>query len=353
MQAKTFEVFPKDQLGRGQELPSGSMVKYLKTMFPNQKPAFMGRTKQAQLPEVRKSSVFFQALHTSYARHFDFGVRPEVLLYLVLSTVAETVKRNSTDYRHLFTSSDDRETVTVRHDGLRLGDLMSPWDEAIPLFKTALQKIVPSNIMDEVLLDLSTSTPESDVANLVAFMDMASPFYNYRVLTMCGIPKIHVFGTPEDYKKLIATTLYLSVQFKEHLEDYFLGVLQVLFKIQSELTRSDGQDTSFWGSIYKFHRGSGGDSFSGWAAAFLGYVNQLGGGKCLVSVPRTGLADWNKAPSVYTGTEPTHISKVPFIWEYLGRELPMDFVAGVMAVDKEKGALVPSLSYAVLHELEK
>ena len=49
-----------------------------------------------------------------------------------------------------------------------------------------------------------------------------------------------------------------------------------------------------------------------------------------------------------TGSEPTHISGVPFTWYYLRDRIPMHFIGGVLGVDIADGTLVPNLSYGVL-----
>ena len=140
---------------------------------------------------VKPHSLFFQALHRAYADHHAFGIRPEVLMFLVNATVAECVNQNPDAYRELFTTNaHGKEVIRVLHDGLRPGNPDSPWNEAIALFLPELQIRVPSGILKWMLPSLSTHTDETLVSSLVTFMDAARPFYDYRVRTLCGIPRI-------------------------------------------------------------------------------------------------------------------------------------------------------------------
>src|SRR5262245_14384301 len=50
------------------------------------------------------SSLFFQTVHAAYAGHHALGLRPDVLMYLIASVVAETVRRHPQAYRDLFTT---------------------------------------------------------------------------------------------------------------------------------------------------------------------------------------------------------------------------------------------------------
>lgn len=54
---------------------------------------------------------------------------------------------------------------------------------------------------------------------------------------------------------------------------------------------------------------------------------------------------------VDSGSEPSHVSAVPFIWE-IGRnkevEIAMSFAGGLLGVEVQASALTPQLSWAVL-----
>lgn len=300
--------------------------------------------------KVSPSSLFFQALHGAYAKHHAFGIRPEVLMYLINSVIAETVKQNPREYQALFTSSDKKTIIKVRHDGLRRGDPASPWGEAIPLFESELRGRVPSKIMDQMLPRFSTSTPESDVASLIAFMDSASPYYNYHVCTLCGIPRIVLFGQPSDYALLLDQAKALSVQFVDHLKPYFDNLIPVLEEI--ERASRGIIDDQFWSEIYKHNDGSGTPSYGGWISSFIWYVNEIDS-KSQTSrlvAKHVRLHDWRNIDDygVSSKSEPSHVNSVPFVWEYIGNVLKMAFIGGVLSIDVCEDAITPRLSYGIL-----
>ena len=188
----------------------------------------------------------------------------------------------------------------------------------------------------------TTATPESDAASMISFMDAASPFYDYRVMTMCGIPEIRMFGTPEDWTKLQNAVAALAEPFSKHLGAYFTNLLPVLATLAKQAAGAP-QDDEFWSSIYKWHNESGGPTFNGWITTLLNYIQVEG--ELRQKDPRT--FDWTKG-ALSSGCAPSHVSTVPFVWNLLGTEINMSFAGGVLGLDVEDGYLTPALSYAVL-----
>lgn len=155
--------------------------------------------------ELAPTSLLAQTVHTCFDRHVGLSLAPEVLWYAILAQFATDVKQSPKIYRDLFTTSADQETLVVTHDGLRIG-VPDGWDVAIAGFHPLLKARIPSALVDDALPVFSTSTAESSVAILVAFMDAATPFYRFEVHTRCGIPSIRLEGDASDWTALATAT---------------------------------------------------------------------------------------------------------------------------------------------------
>ena len=353
--------------GRGEEIISEvsppaeqiNVAGFVNNICPVRKIEHLGRTQMLKLNKWRDvpspSSLFFQAVHCAYANHHALGLRPEVLMYLINAVVAETVRRNPEEYRSLFTTANVNVDVNVRHDDLEKGNPESPWSEAVSLFDQMLRPLVPSAIMDDMLPGFSTADVESNAASLVAFMDATSPYYDYHAYTRCGIPRIVLFGEPADYRKLVSAATGLAEAFRKHLTDYFANLLPVLETI-AETAKTGRADEGFWSQIYKHIRMSGTDKYSGWLSAFLWYVNAVEhrGKQANLVVKDQNIWNWQTtkrgfdAPGIDSGSEPSHVSRVPFTWHYFDKKIKMSFLGGVLGVDTAEGAITPSLSYGVV-----
>lgn len=305
----------------------------------------VGHAEMVALPRMNASSLFFRGVHEAFACHYRLGLRPEVLLFLIGSVIAETVRRHPETYREIFTRrsrGEGKETLTVRHDGLRRGVSATPWSEVFPGFNAQLRERVSGKVMGAMLPGFSTATPETDAALTVCFMDAASSFYDYRVMTRCGIPEVRLLGTAEDWVKLETSAVELMRIFAEHLGGYFLHLLPVLTTL-AEQAGGAPHDESFWQSIYTFKSESGGDRFNGWLVNFVHYIQVdrklVEKPKVPQGRPREGLA---------MGSVPANVATVPFVWDYFGEEIPLTFAGGVLDLRNDGGCLTPGLSYAVL-----
>jgi hypothetical protein len=294
--------------------------------------------------EFSPDSLFFQGVHECFAEHYPLALRPEVMLYLVTFNVATAIKSNPDDFRGLFTSkAEGKDAIEVRHDGLVRGNPNSPWHEVFPMFNGKLRERVPSGLMGTMLPDFSTRTPEVDAATMIAFMDAASPYYDYRVMTLCGIQKVRLLGTAADWAKVHASVGELAKVFSKHLPGYFESILPHLEQLAGQAAGAK-PNVDLWKSIYKFNSASGGATFGGWLSDFLYYI-QVGG----VLVPRNPKSyEFGPWKGLKSGCAPSHVSTVPFTWDYLGTELKMRFAGGVLGLDNEDGYLTPALSYAVI-----
>ncbi|KKR04293.1 MAG: hypothetical protein UT30_C0009G0003 [Candidatus Uhrbacteria bacterium GW2011_GWF2_39_13] len=297
---------------------------------------------------VNTSSLFFQAVHSCFADHYPLALRPEVLMQLVLSQIAEAVKQNPERYRDLFTTNGEKENIEIEHNGLVRGSL-SPWHEAIELFCPALQEKVPSMLMQDMLAPFSTDTMEAQLARLVTFMDAASPFYEYSVRTLCGIPRVRMLGTAEDWQMLATSVANLSRFFGDTLEKYFRYLIPVTDKLAAQAA-GQAHDNTFWVSLYKYKSESGGAKCNGWITAFLNFI--FDSEKNVVE-KRDNAYDWTTEhkyfmPGIGHGSVPSLVSSVPFVWKYLGTKIDMRFLGGVLGVDLIDGCVTPALSYAVV-----
>ena len=333
------------------------VMAFAKAIYPGQAIEHLGRFELFGIHTYRggicqPSSLFFQAVHEAFAEHHALGLRPEVLMYLINSVIAETVRRHPDDYRALFSSDATKLDIHVRHDDLVRGNPESPWGEAISMFEAALRPYVPSLILEEMLPEFSTGGGEARIASLVSFMDAAAPYYDYHTHTLCGIPRIVLFGEAADYRQLVTSAKALEKHFTKHLSVYFESLIPVLEHIALTAEGGDaGED--FWGQTYKQFSHSGTSAYSGWISAFVWYVHKEDWQTKTnpLVVKDTMLADWTmirKGYGIDSGSEPSHVSRVPFSWHYRGKALPMHFIGGVLGVDILEGALTPALSYGVL-----
>lgn len=298
------------------------------------------------------TSLLAQTVHNCFDKHHPLSLAPEVIWHTVATAVAETVKRDPETYRHLFTyEAEGTAIVKVRDDSLQYGSAENDWARCIGLFREALGEHVPSGTLEKMLPQFSTTTPVSEAATLTAFMEAASPFYDYKVYTMCGIPAVRLEGTPADWKKVLTTSAALS-EVMPALKGYWDNLLPVLTNLT---LAADGKvDLDFWRSMYKINSQSGSENVNGWFVNLFAYIHDPSDGSLRLKTEeefdhRNLVAGWGEGPEIKRSSFPSQVSAAPFVWEYMGlREIPMQFLGGVLGVEYDEGFLSPQMGYAVV-----
>lgn len=297
-------------------------------------------------------SLGIQAIHEAFAAHVPLSLTPDLLWYMIVHEVAEYVRQNPSRHAAVFTGMpESKQAIVVRDDSLRRGE-PSDWQRSINLVREPLRAMISDYSMDLFLPRFSTTTVEAQTALLIALMDVVSPFYEFGWVTSCGIPQIRLEGEAADWQSLHCRTDQLAREFGG-LSGYFADLLPVLQTI-AETAAGMTPDEEFWRSIYKYDDGSGGPYVTGWIAAFFAYLQTKDGpvfkGQHDIEDPfnwRRPMYGWGGG--YRTNMFPSHVSTVPFVWDYFGTRYDMTFAAGVTGVDFDDDTfLAPRLGYAVV-----
>ncbi|MFI6843216.1 DUF4419 domain-containing protein [Kitasatospora sp. NBC_00085] len=294
--------------------------------------------KPTDAPEVTEptSSLLLRAVHLAFAAHLPLSLAPDLLWYCVVHEVAVHVRLNQGAYAGLFTDSPGYEqTILVVDDNSPLD-----WERSINLVREPLGDRIGAGTADLFQPVFSTTTPADATATLVALMDIVSPYYRFRWQTLCGIPRIRLEGTAEDWQLLADRVRELAERFAG-LRDWFTALHPVLDEIAGTAAGC-GVDQEFWRSLYKHRSFSGGDEVTGWINAFFAHDYHDEGPR-----PRASFGP-GAAP---TDLFPSHVSRVPFRWETPAGTLDMAFLGGALGIERDGEWLRPRLGHAVVELL--
>lgn len=98
----------------------------------------------------------------------------------------------------------------VAHQGKRelaahVMDLMvASFEYAVADFCAQIRSASDPVIHDTLICDFSTTTQAIRTASEIAIMDAYSSYFDYLVDCVCGIPKVTLEGTPEDWRRIPA-----------------------------------------------------------------------------------------------------------------------------------------------------
>ncbi|CAG8517227.1 14506_t:CDS:1, partial [Dentiscutata heterogama] len=213
------------------------------------------------------------------------------------------------------------------------------WPEAINRLVTETDKRVEKIDLTQLLeCDFSTTTPSSLTASRIVLLDMVKAYFNYKIVCCCGIPKVTLQGTLEDWTKLQEKVIKLR---NLNLElDFWLDRLEPVIAKLVDTYRGE-VDEDFWGRVISMQMyGSGGETnITGWIAAFFPYDRA---GTALHS----NFIDGDDFPDGIVG--------VPFTTDVTP---PLKFVAGFIGTNQEilenfggESVVSPVIGWAVIDD---
>ncbi|MCX4850206.1 DUF4419 domain-containing protein [Streptomyces sp. NBC_00893] len=78
----------------------------------------------------------------------------------------------------------------------------SDWERSTNRVQRPLRTRIGDDVADLFQPMFSTTTPGDATAVLVALMDAVSPYYRFRWISLCGIPRIRLEGSGRDWRLL-------------------------------------------------------------------------------------------------------------------------------------------------------
>lgn len=195
---------------------------------------------------------YLDYLGLCWRKHYGVIITPTILWNMVLNNLAYEVNKEPEVYRQYFTESDSKQEILVIQDGNQI---------SVDLLIQKMPEYVPSNILEHTFPKFSTNDENSTMANYTAFLDMVSPYYIYSMY-LCGISKIKILGTEEDWNLFKHNCNEISFTIPE-FTTYLLTVKDTINKIIGSSTD--------WENFFKLDKcGSGSEVVvSGWIKDFF------------------------------------------------------------------------------------
>jgi hypothetical protein len=231
----------------------------------------------------------------------------------------------------------------------------------IAQFSSQIQQATDPVLYETLVCDFSTTSAVIRVASEVALMDTFSSYFTYLMQCVCGIPKITITGTPEDWRRILARV--------EVLETYGLEwwVSRLRPILNEFVLAADRNPTlEFWKAIYKPARAYGDEVVTGWVADLFPYLGDAPNRRRShvfeherrewalpidQGVETKNLSfDASSGKGVRTASFPSGLSSAPVKLRIKDEpEFILDFVAGFFAVDQNPSdlSLSPVISWSV------
>lgn len=285
-------------------------------------------------------NAFLATIHEAFANEKPLVLSPDHIWSLVAQAVSIHVNENAEALRGKFVQHTGKQNIIVDNDQLRQGVPESPWEQVFPEFLKALDKSVIGGSKDLVSTFSTTGNVEG-ISSIITFMDTVKAYFSFTVRTRCGIPRITLLGTKQDWVKLrnMAEKLLTRV---EMVDLWWAQLAPILDKF---IALSNGEnDIEFWSRIYNSHaaQGSGeSNSVSGWILDLFPYSVHFNQKFTLREGKRLTVDEF-----------PSSLNTTPFVWDYFGTKINMSFVGGAIGVGvcSDGQSVTPSMFWAVVYK---
>jgi len=273
---------------------------------------------------------FVAAAHMAFDRHHPLVLSPDDVWLCLAQGFATHVNLHADALRGHFVHDEGKAKLTVRRDDFVKGSPSNDWPAMFSELSERIREHV-GNKRDLVVANFSTTGPVEQAASEVVLFDALQSYFEYELITVCGIPEITLLGTPDDW---------LSIQkraeaFAEFdLKDWTKALRPVLRQILR--TAQGDVDRAFWQSFYKLKSESGGPFVTGWINVLFPYlVRRRTSRNCRFW--NHSATRWEDGAGHTAAEFPTGLSSAPFSWKYLDSEFPMVFTGGFVGVSQNAG----------------
>jgi len=275
----TFDV--EDLKKPKQVLPVKSYNSILEDLIRSDNPSSINRSKTIVAKSKNTDNLvsfgyhpFFQGMYTAYADHRPFTLSPDIMWLLICQGFANHVNNNAESLRPLFVDFTGKTTLVVPTTTIKLDDPNAPWEEVFPEFSRQISANTGQQLTDALTADFSTTTPITKMASQITMLNAVKSYFDFVVIYIgCGIPKVTLEGTPQDWEKVLAKTEAL----RKYKLDWWVDKMEPILK--EFIATSNGKvDKAFWQAMFKYHTKKGcGEStmVDGWIVHFFPY-NKLG-----------------------------------------------------------------------------
>jgi hypothetical protein len=207
------------------------------------------------------------AVARAFVDHRPLVLSPDAVWLTIAQGVAQHVRLNAEELRPKLVEHASREALTLSVPSLPTD--ADTWHELIEkLGKEVASRAAGADLFE---CDFTTSTSVERTAGRIVLLDGYSPYFSYWLMCVCGIPRITLTGTVEDWRKIRSRVDRL---FEFGLEKW----VRSLAPIADEFVRAADGDPNlwFWQRIYNPADAYGGELITGWIARFYPYLRYEG-----------------------------------------------------------------------------
>jgi hypothetical protein len=203
------------------------------------------------------------AVHTAFSQHRPLALSPDSIWLVIAQGFGHHVAENAETLRGRLVRHQGRRQLTTDCRNLDL----AAFEQSIAGFSSQIREATDPVLHETLVCDFSTTTPAVRTASEVALMDTFSSYFTYVMYCVCGIPKITIEGTPDDWRRIRARVEVLATYDLEWWVSRLRPILD-----EFVLAAEGRPNTEFWQAIYKPVKAYATEAATGWITDLFPYL---------------------------------------------------------------------------------
>ena len=287
------------------------------------------------------------AVNLAFSDHRPLILSPDTIWLTIVQGFAQHLRLNAEAFRGRIVSHHGKTDLRIKILPLDA----SEWPHMISRFASQIRDNSDPFLYETLSCEFSTTTPTIKTAYQIALMEGFDRYFEYVLEYVCGIPKITLEGTPEDWQR-IRDRIEVLATFDFSWWTARLG--PVLDQFIS--TAKGAPDLTFWQAIYKPREMYDSKLATGWIVDLFPYLGREASIKRNSHLEAERI-DWlpqatdsNQSLGASLESFPAGISRVPIVIEFSDdTKTAIELLGGFFGVSQalEDGALSPIISWAV------
>ncbi|KYQ91415.1 hypothetical protein DLAC_08379 [Tieghemostelium lacteum] len=146
------------------------------------------------------SHSLIHAITRAYNQHHHLIIRPDDIWIAIVSQFSIYINKNAEKLRDKFVSFEGKKELEVSAGGSLK---TAPYDELTLRMSIETSKnIKDASIKDWIIPSFSTTTETDKIVGCVALMSSLQKYFDYNYSLSCGIPRVTMMGTVNDWKSI-------------------------------------------------------------------------------------------------------------------------------------------------------
>jgi len=343
----TFDVDPTKEPAAGRTPAASSIEQHLAQELERNGGKVLKATNVSKDKYIATRFVngFVGACITAYNEHYHLQIGPDEVWVTITSSLSRYITANAEKLRDVFVSHEGKMEL----EALGGGNIHSAdYSSLIGQLSDQIDKNTKGDIRNWIECSFSTTTPESKIVSKVVLMAAMKEYFSYKMSLMCGLPKVTLQGTVEDWKEIRARVDKLP-EFKDKTLSAWSQVLALVLDQFVAAFTNKAVDTDFWNRIAHIQGGGSGPRYlAGWVLAFVGFDDA----GHYVLKDAASIKQNNDFGRMDTNDVPTATVQVPVTIDDNGKEYKTIFYAGPMLATFHENTVSTALDWALVDVTE-